>query len=165
MYYSTFTIYILDWLDSNADSGLIEASTASKMRRLLNAMSPNPGFKRTSPKPAALEFNNLLHHCDPNDAQYDDDDNNDVQWGHAQFSSYWKAATASWDVIGSTTMARDFLVGAIKVVTTARFVSHKRGIPQRQLDNPISKLYFSQLVDAIASAWEGADGVNISLGR
>lgn len=130
------------------------------MRHLLDTMALHPGFQRTSSKPAAIEFNNLLHHCDANDEQYDDDDNNDLQWGHFQFSGHWQDACASWDVIGTTTMARDFLVGAIKVVTTARYVSHKRGIPHHQLNNLLAKFYFAQLVDGIASAWENAGGVS-----
>ncbi len=129
------------------------------MRLLLNAMSPNPGFKRTTPKPPALLLKDLLQNCDANDAIFDDDDNNDAQWGHAQYSNHWQVATATWDIIGSTAMARDVLVGAIKVVTTASFVSHKRGVPVQQLDNLLAKLYLTQLVDAIASAWEGAEGV------
>ncbi len=132
------------------------------MRLLLDAMLPFPGFQRTNSKPAALEFKDILHHCDPNDVQYDDNDNNDLQLGHAQFSGHWQDATASWDIIGSTTMARDFLVGAIKIVTMAHFVSHKRGIPQQQLKNLLAKLYLSQLVDAIAKAWEEAGGVTFS---
>ncbi|KAF4583505.1 hypothetical protein EYR40_010201 [Pleurotus pulmonarius] len=147
-----------EWLDAHQNSDLIDSAAALKMRLLLDAMLPFPGFQRTNSKPAALEFKDILHHCDPNDVQYDDDDNNDLQLGHAQFSGHWQDATASWDVIGSTTMARDFLVGAIKIVTMAHFVSHKRGIPQQQLKNLLAKLYLSQLVDAIAKAWEEAGG-------
>ncbi|KAJ8514957.1 hypothetical protein ONZ45_g7564 [Pleurotus djamor] len=139
----------------------IPSETIDSMIELVNSMSVDPQHLPRTPSDHARRLKHLLESLNPNNPELDDDDNNDLQFGHSAYSGQWRSATESWDAIGNTEMALALLAGGIRVAQIADFICVKRRVrfPQNVFPKTaICNVYLAEMVDSIKDAWVKSNG-------
>ncbi|KAI0698938.1 hypothetical protein BC835DRAFT_1412949 [Cytidiella melzeri] len=134
----------------------IRADIIDEIKALVGIMGEHPNHKRSSPDMVAKAFLHLLKTADPNSQEYDDEDNNDTQWGHAMYSSHLGPAIKDWTIIGNTGHALELLSVGIKIAEVARQLCHSRNVPAPS--RWIADDYLERLVGGIKKAWLDAGG-------
>jgi hypothetical protein len=144
-------------VDNLKDELLAFPTIAAASDRVLEAftvgaqmLEANPSLSQP-PSPDAQDFLSRLNDTDPNADSFDptDDDNNNIGWGHYQYTAGGKniaVSLALWESIGSIEFAQRLLAAAVRTCKVARFLCESR---KRTATSFLADAYLSNLVDHI----------------